>query len=208
MTGNNANPSQNPANLGVMSGMFREVLNKFLQQTDDMLPARVLSFNRATNRATVQPLIAVLTTDDQVVPRAQIASVPVLQIGAGGFVLNFPLNPGDLGWIKANDRDISLYLQTLKSSAPNTLRKHSFQDAIFIPDPMRGYTIAGEDAGNVVLQNLDGSVKISLGSDKITLTAPDVAIVSTTLTHNGTNIGETHIHSGVDPGGGTSGPPV
>lgn len=202
------NPSLNPSNLGGMTGLLNEVLIKFLQGVDDMLPARVISYDRASNRAQVQPLISMLTTSGEVVPRAQVASIPVLNIGGGGYILSFNILPGDLGWIKANDRDISLFMQTMKDEVPNTKRKHSFQDALFIPHVMKDYIIAGEDAQAVVLQSLDGATKISLGPSGIKMTADAIVLESDTLTHNGKNIGDTHIHTGVDPGGGTSGPPA
>src|SRR4051794_9047919 len=97
-------PSHNPADNDSMAGMLRLALTKFLQNTDDMLPPRVISSDRATNRASVQPLIAMVTTDNVQISRSQLASVPVLQLGGGDCLLSFPLNSGDLGWIKANDR--------------------------------------------------------------------------------------------------------
>jgi len=204
----NANPSQNPSNYGTLTGLFREAMDKMIAGVDGMLPARVISYNRATNRAQVQPLIMLVTTNNESVARAPVASVPVFQFGGGGHILSFNINAGDLGWIKANDRDISLFLQYFTQSAPNTWRKHSFQDAVFIPDPMRGYTIAEEDQSNCVLQNLDGSVKISLSADTIKIAAPNVEIVSENFTHNGTNVGDTHVHGGVQSGGSNTGVPV
>jgi hypothetical protein len=165
-----ANPSSDPADDDSLAGTLRAAFRKFLQQTDDCLPARVVSFDRDTNRATVVPCVTVLTTDGRAVNRAQVASVPVLQIGGGGVVLNFNLKPGDLGYIKANDRDVSLFLQGYNTSPPNTLRLHSFQDAVFIPDVMRGWTIAGEDAENAVLQTLDGNARVSVGDSWVKLT--------------------------------------
>lgn len=205
-TGNQ--PSQNPAELGTFQGLFKAVLRKFLQGVDDMLPARVISYDRATNRAKVQPMVALLTTGGESVSRAPVASVPVFQIGGGNFLMNFNLLPGDLGWIKANDRDISLFCQSYAEQTPNTARLHSFQDAVFFPHIMEDYVISEADAENCVLQNRNGSVKISLGGNTVTIKAPNVVIESTNLTHNGKNIGDDHVHSGVDPGGGTSGPPV
>lgn len=169
-----ANPSLDPANTGTLTGTLRHVFTKMLQGIDGALPAKVVAFDRAANRAQVQPLIAVLTTSSTQVARAQIASVPVVQMGGGGFVMNFNLNPGDLGWIVASDRDISLFLQYYKDSPPNTYRIKNFADSFFIPDVLTGFTVAPEDAGNAVLQSLDGSVKISLGSDTITISAPNV----------------------------------
>lgn len=210
-------PSIDPANEGDLVGALRHILGKELQNLDGMLPAKVIAYDRVKNRATVQPLIMLLTTSHTTVPRASLASVPVYQIGGGGFLLNFNLKPGDLGWIKANDRDISLFLQSHAASAPNTIRKHSFSDAVFYPDVMKGYTIAGEDAENAVLQNLDGSVKLSLAATKLTLkvggvslevSSSGVAITGGTVTHNGKNIGDTHAHSGVTAGPSNTGVPV
>ena len=138
-----------------------------------MLPAQVIAYDAATNVAQVQPLISVVTTDNQLVQRAQVASVPVLQASGGGFLLRFPVNSGDLGWIKANDRDISLFKQTGEMSPPNTQRKHSFEDAIFIPQSLWSLiTIASEDATNAVFQNYAGTVKIALWSNLIKILAP------------------------------------
>ncbi len=166
-----ATPSRDPADDGSLLGMARAILDKFLQGVDDMLPARVVAYDRAKNRATVVPLVKVLTTDNRQVQRAQIASVPVMQLGAGGVVLSLNLKPGDLGWIKANDRDISIVLQSYSDNAPNTLRKHSFQDAMFIPDVMHGIATVGEDAEHAVLQTLDGNCRVSIWPDRVKLSA-------------------------------------
>ena len=42
---------------------------------------------------------------------------------------------------------------------------------------------------------------------EITLRAKAVKIESKTLTHNGTNVGDTHTHPGVMPGGASTGTP-
>jgi len=232
-TEDHAPPSRDPANDASLLGMARQILDKFLMGVDDMLPARVVSYDRATNRATVVPMVKMLTTDNRQVDRAQIASVPVFRFGGGGFALSFNLKAGDLGWIKANDRDISLITQSYTDHAPNTLRKHSFQDAVFIPDVMTGLTVAGEDADAAVLQNLAGTVKIAVHADKVKVTAgalavtvgPSGVVIDANVTINGTltatgastlSGGATiagiafgsHKHTGVQPGGGQSGGPV
>lgn len=178
----NAPPSRNTAKDGTLMGVLDLFAAKFLQNTDDMLPAKVIAYNRATNRAQVQPLIVMVTTNNEQVPRAQIASVPVFQAGAGNFVISFPVNPGDLGWIKANDRDISLFLKNYAQTAPNTQRKHKFSDAVFIPDSfMKDVVINSEDAANLVIQTIDGTVRVAIWADKVKITAPQV-ILDTPLT--------------------------
>lgn len=202
--------SGDPANDDGWVGVLMTAFSKSLQQTDDMLPAVVIAYDRTTNRATVQPQIMMGTTNGDKVSRAQIASVPVLNIGAGGFVLSFPVKPGDLGWIKASDRDISLYLQggAEREEWPNTKRMHSFQDGLFIPDVLRQFTVSGEDADRVVLQSLDGTTRVAVGDGIIRLvTSGAVEIESGTLTHNGVNVGADHTHGGVQAGGANTGPP-
>lgn len=168
----NAEPSNQPADDGTMAGTLRSTFRKLLQGVDGMLPARVLAYDRDRNVATVQPVIAVLTTAGQAVPRAQIAEVPVLALGGGGFVMHFPLRAGDFGWIEASDRDISLFTQSLGDTAPNTLRMHSFEDSRFIPDVLRNFE-AGDVADDAMaLQSLDGQVRIELSPAGVLSVAP------------------------------------
>lgn len=237
MAEQHSNPSRDPANDDSLLGMARQILDKFLSGIDDMLPARVVSYDRTANRATVVPMVKLLTTDNRQIGRAQVASVPVMMFGGDGVALSFNLKAGDLGWIKANDRDISLMLQGYKDSAPNTLRKHSFQDAVFIPDVMRGLTVAAEDAEHAVLQTLDGSVRVAIWPDRVKITAGDLfaeigpanislsnggagMVMSSSGTAfaghvtfgDGASIGGiefgTHKHTGVQSGGSTSGGPT
>ena len=167
------NLGRDPANQGSLAGTFRDIYRKLLQNTDDCLPAKIISYDRDNNTAQVQPLIAVVATDQTLISRPQVAEVPVIAIGGGGFCLNFPLNPGDLGWIKANDRDISNYIRTQQEARPQTKRYHKFADGLFFPDVLNNYTIAAEDANAVVLQSLDSLTKLSLNNDgRVILQSP------------------------------------
>jgi hypothetical protein len=178
-------PSKDPANGNSMSGTLREVFRKMLQRTDGQLPAKVLGYNRVTNRAIVQPFINIVSTAGAQTVRAQIASVPVLALGGGGFCINFPLVNGDTGWIEASDRDISLFLQQFENVRPNTFRLHSFEDSRFIPDAFKQYSFdAGDDAAAMVIQSYDGTVKIALAPGIITVLA-DQNVINSQVTLNG-----------------------
>ena len=231
-----APPSGNNANSTSLHGAMSFALRKQAQNTDDMLPAKVLAYDRVKNRARLQIMVPFVTTAKEVLQRAIVASVPVLQMGGGGFVMSFPLSPGDLGWIKATDRDISQFKATFNSSSgPPTQRMHSFEDAMFIPDTMfRGVTLADDDG--FCLQSLDGSVSIVLVGNHVNISAPNVTINGTTTTVNSTHLNLNastkitmttplieidaddcefaginfinHVHTGVQTGSGESGPPV
>ncbi|UVE47617.1 hypothetical protein KS461_10120 [Pseudomonas chlororaphis] len=201
-------PNSDQASEGSLAGGIKDALNKWLMGIDDMLPARVVSYDDATNRAVIQPIVMVGGTDGSKISRAQIANIPVYRFGGGGFFMRFPLKSGDLGWMKANDRDISLIMQSLGGEEwPNTKRLHSFSDAMFFPDTFKQWVINGEDVDAAVWQSMDGEARISLAVDRIKLaiggvsvevSAAGVAIISPpgTLTHNGKNVGDTHSHNG------------
>lgn len=167
----NAPPSGNPADQGSLVGVFRTILKKTLQNTHDMLPATVLAFDRTTNMAEVQPLIMMVDSEGKKIARAKVASVPVFQIGAGNFMLNFPINAGDIGFIKANDRDISLFMQSGNMSGPGTDRLHSFEDGVFFPAVLRDFIINDEDQENVVLSTVDGTQRVTIWPDRVKVTS-------------------------------------
>lgn len=168
----NNNPSIDPANNGSLAGTLQFAFERMMMKTDGMLPARVIQYDRDKNRVQVQMLITMITTNGEQVPRPQVASLPVLLMGGGGFLLSFPIKTGDLGWVMASDRDISLFLQNYNQSPPNSERVKSFSDGLFIPDTMTNYTIDGDDDESIVIQSLDGSTKVTIGDDLITIKSP------------------------------------
>jgi hypothetical protein len=174
---NNPSLERDPALSGTLLGAFNFAINKIIQGLDGRLPASIVSYNRTTNLAEIQILIPYVTTGGDIVPRAQIAAVPVQIDGGGGIFISFPLQPGDLGWIEACDRDISLFLQTYTVTQPNSFRKWSFSDGKFTPSVMKGYTILPQDNGALVISTLDNTVKIAISETQgITITAPVVTV--------------------------------
>ena len=173
----NNNPSIDPANQDTLAGAMQFAFGKLLQQVNGMLPAKVIKYDRTSNRVQVQILIEIITTDGSRVPRPQVASIPVLVLGGGDFMINFPLKPDDLGWILANDRDISLFLQSYQDSPPNTARLNNFADGLFIPDVMRGYTIQPEDTDALVISKTDGSIRIAISATGVKITSPTVTVM-------------------------------
>src|SRR5688572_13907641 len=100
----NQKPNSDSANEGSLSGGLNAMLRSFfLNEFEGMLPATVVSYDDATNRAVIKPVVMVGTTDGGKVSRAQVPNIPVFRFGGGGFFMRFPIKPGDLGWLKAND---------------------------------------------------------------------------------------------------------
>lgn len=184
---------------------------------ESCLPAIVISYDRTNNTAVVQPLIKYIMIDDTTASRVPMANVPVLALGGGGFFINFPLAAGDLGWIIATDRDISLFQQTLSEQPPpNGGPFHKFESSMFIPDVFRKYTINGADSAAMVISTTDGNTRISIKPGEIDIIAPTQVKVTTplaifskdvqilgnlTVTGNSTITGQTIVNGGFSAGG-------
>lgn len=179
-TKQNSTTNATPSDSASLSAALRFVLDRFSVSLETMLPARIIAFDRASGRATLQPMIHWLDVNDNALPRHQISDVPVFTFGAGGFLINFPIQPGDLGWIQACDRDITLFKQSLKDATPNSMRTHTFSDAVFFPDVMRKYSIVGGQTNELVIQSTDGSSRIQWGVNHIDIVTPSTVNVITT----------------------------
>lgn len=227
-------PNTDIASDGSLAGALSSAFRNLMMNTEDMLPATVVSYDDKTNRAVIKPLVMMVTTEGGTVGRASVANIPVFRFGGGGFFIRVPIKPGDFGWIKANDRDISLIFQRGGlEDQPNTARLHSFSDAMFFPDTIKGWVVDGKNIDALVIQSMDGSVCLSLHNDKVVLETPKYEINAPetiftgnvtvngnyavngnsdsqggTMRHNGKDIGSTHQHSGVETGRGNTGAPL
>jgi len=217
------NPSDHESTPSALNKMLRD----YFLNIDDCLPAVIMSYDRVSNTATVKPLVSRITVDNQVVPRNQVVGLQVFSFGGGGYHLNFPLVAGDLGWIKASDRDLDAFKISLSEGAPNTCRTHTFSDSLFLPDVMRRYVIRGEHADEMVLQSVDGNNRVAIGqgrvkiaagetyvelvNGKITLTTMgllDVVSADSRFSGNVTIAGATVMQSGFTSSGGAGGSSV
>ncbi len=227
-------PNSDMASDGSLAGQFAAAFRNLLMNIDDMLPATVVSYDDTSNRAVIKPLVMMVTTGGRKVARGVLANIPVFRFGGGGFFIRMPVKPGDFGWLKANDRDISLVFQRGGlEDEPNTARLHTFSDAMFFPDTLKGWAIDGKNTDALVVQSADGSVCLSLHGDKAVLDTPlfevnapetiytgnvtingnhavngDSNASGGTLKHNGKDIGSNHKHSGIQRGNEDSGEPV
>ena len=196
------NPNTN-SEKGDLTSNLRLFFESFIKENlDDMLPCKVVAHNRDTNRVDIQPLIMLKATDGSKINRQVIKNIQVFRFGGGGFFISVPIKVGDYGWIKANDRDISLMLQgSGKADIPNTKRLHSFNDGLFFPDTLKDWIIDGKNANALVISSLDGSTCIAVDNGRVEIDTQDLIINATniqfnssTFKHNDKNVGDTHNH--------------
>lgn len=147
---------------------------------DDMLPATVVSYNAATNRAVVKPLSVMVDSAGKQIEREPIGDIPVYRYGGGGFVVTLPVQPGDFGWLKASDRDITHNLTATGTQArPQTGRTHSFSDGMFYPDTASN--VPGASGSEMSMRSISGGSKLDIGSSNIGLDSSNIALASSTM---------------------------
>lgn len=188
---------------GDLTSNLRLFFESFIKENlDDMLPCKVVAHDRDTNRVDIQPLIMLKATDGSKINRQIIKNIQVFRFGGGGFFISIPIKVGDFGWIKANDRDISLMVQSGgKADIPNTKRLHSFNDGLFFPDTLKDWVINGKNANALVISSMDGSTCIAVDNGRVEIDTQDLIINATniqfnssTFKHNDKNVGDTHNH--------------
>lgn len=216
-------PSYSPADKNSEAGFIDFLIDKVALKIEKVAPAQIISYNRSTNRATVQILNQIITSTGEKMPRDTISNIPVLMLSGGGFTLSFPIKEKDIGWIIAADRNISVFKQLLSIFTPADYRKHKYQDGFFIPDKVKGFDISPDESNAVLLTSEDGLTKISIKNDAITITAKETVLngnitvngsISTTGTiTSSTDVisagisGKSHTHGGVEAGGASTGAP-
>lgn len=180
----NTLPSFNPANLESIEGVMKEMLADFARNFECCLPAVVISYDRTTHTAVVQPAINMVLTTGEQIERAPVA-VSVWRFMCGGFLVDLPISAGDTGWLVAADRDTSTFKEVSKLAKPNTNETHKYTAGFFIPDKFGSLSLAGEDAGNMVFQNAAGTEKISIGASGTKITSAALTITCPLTTFSG-----------------------
>lgn len=137
-----------------------------LKDTHTALPAQIVSFDPATQTASVQPAIKRVFTDGDTLPLPVIDGVRVGFQRVGSFAVTFPLSKGNEGLLIFAERSIDNWRKTGNVSEPNDARMHDLSDAIFLPmcysDPNN---IASFSATDISIRTLDGTGKIEIAPD-------------------------------------------
>lgn len=198
------------------------------------MPAKVLKYDASRMTAEVQ--VAVLAKvqardkDGTVswVALPPLVDCPVVFPRAGGFLISFPVQAGDECLVVFASRCIDAWWQSggTANQQPD-IRMHDLSDGfVFLGPSSQPELPAGAlDTQALEIRNDAGTTKITLKANgDVTLKVPganvarieagtiqlvgNVAISGGTLTHNGTDIGSTHKHSGVTTGASNTGNPV
>lgn len=175
------------------------------------MPGVITEVDLAAQTCTVQPAIMGEATDakggTKAVQMPLLVDVPLVWPRAGGFALTFPVRAGDECLVVFASRCIDGWWQSGGVSPQAESRMHDLSDGFAILAPTsQKKALGGVSGGAVELRTESGDAFISLdASGNITLKGN--VQVQGAITCNGTNIGDTHTHPGIEPGPGSTGAP-
>lgn len=209
-----------------ISDMLEMSFKRGMAKIYTSLPATLIAFDPGTQRAQIQ--LGVKRRQKGVWKDISVlVDVPVVFPGSQSWAFFYALSKGDEGWVHFSQRCIDDWLSAGGSVQPSSLRMFDATDAMFQPGlrsaatafapmPSAGAGLANK-AGTVSITATDDAINLKVGSTTIVSKASDVTLTvggqtlvlsAAGLFHNGVNIGATHIHTGVQAGNGTSGPPA
>ncbi len=160
-------PRDPDADYASIGQVMRHVEAGILKQVLTCLPGLVVEYTAATQRAIVQPVPDVLLDDGSGVARAELVDVPVVWPHGGGWTVSLPLAADDSVLLLFAARDVSAFLTDRRRDVPPTPRVMSVQDAFAIP----ALGAAPEAVDGVSVSNGDGSTRLTLTEEQITLKA-------------------------------------
>lgn len=147
--------------------LIASMLNEFAKKFQTCIPARVVN---VISRDSVEVSPTVLQTDSDGNPVAWAnVTTTVLTPFSGGIFISMPLAVGDTGWLVGADLDTSAFKKEKKDSQQVMFSRHRYQYGFFVPDAINGYTVSEDDSGALVLTNTDGTTKIAIKDNDITI---------------------------------------
>lgn len=169
------------------------------------LPAIIVKVDYTKQTLTAQPAINGSMTDEkgnkQDIKMPLLVDVPFQCYGGSGFVVTMPNLEGSECLIVFSSRCIDGWWLNGGTQSQVDERMHDLSDGMaIIGFNSQKRLIPNYNQESLEIRTFDGSCKISMGNG-------NVDIISDTLTHNGVNIGSTHIHGGVQSGGSNTAVP-
>lgn len=202
----------------LQSEIFNEVAYQIGCDLRVAVPGIINSFDETKQTVTVKVALREVVNINGVATVKEIPlllDVPIVVPRAGNFVLTMPVTAGDECLVVFADMCIDSWYT--RGSVQNQLerRRHDLSDAFAIigcwsqPRVIPGYSTSAAE-----LRSEDGTVKVSVEDNQLTVTAPTVNVTASeqvNISGNGTTLLDgknflLHEHTGVATGSGISGP--
>lgn len=166
--------------------VFRRLLDNFGAALRVSAPGIIQSFDAATQTVTVKlairEKIAGVNVEPDDVEIPILVDVPIVIPRAGGFSLTLPVQAGDECLVVFGDNCMDAWYQSGGVQNQIDRRRHDLSDGFAIlgvgsqPEVISGYSTS-----NAELRNSDGTVKVIVKSDRVTIDANIVELSNGTL---------------------------
>lgn len=203
-------PPADPGNYGVdllqhltpSIAPFQQIIALIMQSLRVAVPAVVKSFDPTAGTVTVQiatnerilmnasggQFSTPINLNTQSLPSPLLQDVPVQMPGAGGFVMTFPIQPGDECMVIFQDTPLDAWFQNGGvNNNQVSQRRHSLADPIAVfglrstPNAITDWS-----ADSVQLRSDDATVIIEVKDGEANVTAPTVNVTGGTVNITGT----------------------
>ena len=193
-----------------VSSLYNSIIFQIEQQMGLAWTVTVVKVTKVTNQGDVSPngtvdcqvMVKMLDGAGNATSHITAMKFPYLRLQGGKNAIIMDPQVGDLGIAVFANRDISSVKKTKKEANPGSYRQFDLADGMYLGGILN-------DTPEQYVQFNDQGITIKDKNDnKIEMTSDGINFVSDKLTHNGTDIGDDHMHSGVQTGSGDTGPPV
>ena len=143
---------------------IQTIVRQILLQVQTSQPGEIVSYDKSTQRASVQPLFDRVFADGQKVSSPVISDVPVrFPAWEGGFI-HHPVNPGDPCFLIAAQRSLDNWKSTGGCIDPEFGRIFDLTDLIAIPGVLSNEdSFTPENNTDILLSN--GSSQLAISPD-------------------------------------------
>ena len=198
-----------PERLGDQSELLRKLLGKFSSDLRVCLPGIVQSFDPEKLTCTIQPAIREKLNFNGNLEWADLPllpDVPVVITGTSDYFITFPIVKGTECLVVFGDNCMDAWWQNGGVQNQVEKRRHDLSDGYAIIGPRSQVnTISNYSTDTVQLRNKSGDAVVEIAGSVINvMTAGTVNIGSGAVVIN-ERVFMDHTHSGVVPGGGTTG---
>lgn len=141
--------------------IIQDAIESRLCEAHTALPATVVEYDHATQKASVQPQIKRTYVDGESLDIPVIQDVPICWPRAQGAFIHFPLKAGDQVTLVFIERSVDEWKENGGSVTPSERRKHSYSDAFaFVGGYPFGKPAAIPDNDNLWLIHDDAKMKM------------------------------------------------
>lgn len=218
--------------------LARRTFLELMKNVGTSIPGNFISFDASTQLAQIQIGIVRIDVNGNTFEPSPLIECPVAFLGGSQYFIEHQIDPGDECLIIFSQRCIDGWVNSGGVADNPIMRFHDFSDAAVLPGLRSQPNKINDFQNNGVrLRNKDGDKYIWLKNDGTAEITVDTLNINGNIVHEGdtTHNGNTtqtgdvdvtgeatvsvdvkgggislkdHLHSGVTPGGGQSGPPV